>query len=255
MEPARHRAPSRRPPASLASVRREGIESRHGTVLDAIGREITAGELAAGDTLTLEGIQGRFGVSRTVARETMRILESMGLVSSRRRIGITVREVTAWNVFDPRVIWWRLAGSGRDAQLRSLTELRIAVEPLAAGAAARNAADQQRARIVELGGEMRRLGEAGLLEEFLDVDIAFHTLLLEASGNEMFTALADVVAVVLRGRTQLGLMPHHPVPEALEAHEGVAAAVAAGRERDAEDAMRDLLGEVRDAMVALWGRG
>lgn len=223
-------------------------------MLEAIGREITCGDLAVGDTLTLEGIQGRFAVSRTVARETMRILESMGLVSSRRRVGITVRDAASWNVFDPRVIWWRLSGSGRDAQLRSLTELRIAVEPLAAAAAARNASGEQRSRVVALGAEMRRLGQQGRLEEFLDVDIAFHTLLLEASNNEMFSALADVVAVVLRGRTQLGLMPSQPVPEALDAHEGVAAAVADGRARDAEDTMRALLGEVRDAMVALWGR-
>ncbi|MGH3950638.1 MAG: hypothetical protein ACRDSE_16225, partial [Pseudonocardiaceae bacterium] len=52
--------------------------------------------------------QDRHGVSRTVARETMRVLESMGLVVSRRRVGITVRPLGEWNVFDPRVIWWRL---------------------------------------------------------------------------------------------------------------------------------------------------
>ncbi|MCP2179955.1 FadR/GntR family transcriptional regulator [Prauserella alba] len=230
---------------------RAGFESRHGAVLEAIGREITDGDLAQGDTLTLEHIQERFGVSRTVARETMRILESMGLVTSRRRVGITVQDAASWNVFDPRVIWWRLAGSGRDAQLRSLTELRIAVEPLAAGAAAWNASAEQRTRIVELGARMRGLGERGLLEDFMQADIAFHTLLLEASGNEMFAALADVVAVVLRGRTQLGLMPQQPVPEALDAHENVAAAVSAGQYRRAEDAMRDLLGEVREAMAPL----
>lgn len=216
-----------------------------------MGREITDGDLAAGDTLTLEGIQERFGVSRTVARETMRILESMGLITSRRRVGITVQDATSWNVFDPRVIWWRLAGSGRDAQLRSLTELRIAVEPLAAGAAACYATVEQRTRIVELGARLRGLGERGLLVDFLDADIAFHTLLLEASGNEMFASLADVVAVVLRGRTQLGLMPQQPVPEALDAHENVAAAVSSGQYRRAEDAMRDLLGEVREAMAPL----
>nr|WP_221219451.1 FCD domain-containing protein [Prauserella isguenensis] len=219
--------------------------------MEAIGREITEGELAPGDTLTLEGMQGRFGVSRTVARETMRILESMGLVTSRRRVGITVQDAASWNVFDPRVIWWRLAGSGRDAQLRSLTELRIAVEPLAAGAAAYYASAEQRTRIVELGARLRGLGERGLLADFLDADIAFHTLLLEASGNEMFAALADVVAVVLRGRTRLGLMPQQPVPEALDAHENVAAAVSSGQYRKAEEAMRDLLGEVRDAMAPL----
>lgn len=223
-------------------------------MLDTIGLQITSGELPEGHVLTLEGIQDRFGVSRTVARETMRILESMGLVSSRRRVGITVLGAASWNVFDPRVIWWRLSGTGRAAQLRSLTELRIAVEPLAAGAAARSASAGQRDRAVALAHEMRDLGERGELDAFLQCDIAFHTLLLHASGNEMFGALADVVAVVLQGRTQLGLMPHQPVPEALDLHERVASAVAGGRPVDAEEAMRELLAEVRDAMLPLWRR-
>ncbi|WP_307849534.1 FadR/GntR family transcriptional regulator [Qaidamihabitans albus] len=229
-----------------------GVEVLHNTVLDTIGQRITAGALPPGHVLTLDRIQDDFGVSRTVARETMRILESMGLVTSRRRVGITVQPRESWNVFDPRVIWWRLSGSGRDAQLRSLTELRIAVEPLAASAAARNASVAQRARVLELATEMRGEGEAGELGGFLELDIAFHTVLLEASGNEMFGALADVVAVVLQGRTQLGLMPHQPVPEALELHEEVARAVAGGRAAHAETAMRELLAEVRDAMIPLW---
>jgi NAD(P)-dependent dehydrogenase (short-subunit alcohol dehydrogenase family) len=41
----------------------------------------------------------------------------------------------------------------------------------------------------------------------------------------MFAALTDVVAVVLRGRTTLGLMPHKPVAKALDLHEEVARAV------------------------------
>ncbi|GAB4006041.1 FCD domain-containing protein [Glycomyces albus] len=221
----------------------------HDPVLDAIGLEIACGELPSGHVLTLDGIQERFEVSRTVARETMRILESMGLVRSRRRVGITVQPRDSWNLFDPRVIWWRLSGSGRDAQLRSLTELRIAVEPLAAGAAARNASGDQRARSVELAAELRKLGEAGELDEFMERDVEFHTLLLRASANEMFAALADVVGAVLRGRTQLGLMPHHPVPEALDLHEAVAASVAAGRGAPAEEAMRELLAEVRSAVL------
>lgn len=231
-----------------------GVGVLHRTVLDTIGAEITSGELSRGHVLTLEGIQERFGVSRTVARETMRILESMGLVRSRRRVGITVQPRESWNVFDPRVIWWRLAGPGRDAQLRTLTELRIAVEPLAAGAAARSASADERARALRLTGEMRALGEAGELDEFLELDIAFHTLLLRCSGNEMFGALSDVVAVVLRARTQLGLMPHQPVPEALDLHERVADAVARGLPTDAETAMRELLTEVRDAMLPAWRR-
>ena len=51
-------------------------------------------------------------------REAMRILESMGLVESRRRVGITVRPIAEWNVFDPKVIWWRLSGPDRGARRR-----------------------------------------------------------------------------------------------------------------------------------------
>jgi DNA-binding FadR family transcriptional regulator len=221
----------------------------HDPILEKLGMEIAAGELPTGHVLTLDGIQERFGVSRTVAREAMRILESMGLVQSRRRVGITVRPIADWNVFDPKVIWWRLSGPARGAQLRTLTELRIAVEPLAAGAAARAATAAERSQVVELAATLRRLGEAGELTEFMERDVEFHAILLQASGNEMFGALADVVAAVLRGRTQLGLMPHKPVPEALDLHEAVAAAVAGGRSVEAETAMRALLSEVRTAML------
>lgn len=198
--------------------------------------------------LTLDKIQQQFSVSRTVARETMRLLEALGLVTSRRRVGIIVQPKGSWHVFDPRVIWWRLSGDDRDAQLRTLTELRIAVEPIAAAAAARAASAAERAQARKLAADMRRTGESGDLDTFLELDIAFHALLLRAGGNEMFAALTEVVSVVLRGRTTLGLMPHHPEPEALDLHEAVASAVADGRSADAESYMRELVGEVRDAM-------
>jgi DNA-binding FadR family transcriptional regulator len=241
-------APTERGDRMIERRNQSGI-GLHDPILEKLGMEIAAGELPTGHVLTLDSIQERFGVSRTVAREAMRILESMGLVQSRRRVGITVRPIADWNVFDPKVIWWRLSGPARGPQLRTLTELRIAVEPLAAGAAARAATAAERSHVVELAATLRRLGEAGELTEFMERDVEFHALLLQASGNEMFGALADVVAAVLRGRTQLGLMPHKPVPEALDLHEEVAAAVAAGRSAEAETAMRALLSEVRTAML------
>ncbi|WP_369266596.1 FadR/GntR family transcriptional regulator, partial [Streptomyces harbinensis] len=76
-------------------------ESKHHSVLDTLGLEITSGVLEEGRVLTLDTIQERFDVSRTVARETMRLLESKGLVVSRRRVGITVRPTASWQVYDP----------------------------------------------------------------------------------------------------------------------------------------------------------
>ncbi|PRZ06984.1 GntR family transcriptional regulator [Isoptericola sp. CG 20/1183] len=220
----------------------------HNAVLDAVGRAITSGDVAPGTPLTLESIGTQHHVSRTVAREVMRMLEGLGLVRSRRRVGLVVLPREEWNVLDPRVIRWRLAGPGRDEQLRTLTELRHAVEPLAAAGAARHASAAERAELVDLAARMRVLGSRGDLTDFLALDVRMHELLLRASGNEMFGALAVVVAEVLAGRTHLGLMPASPVPEALDQHEAVAHAVAAGDAPAAEAAMAALVGEVRRAL-------
>jgi DNA-binding FadR family transcriptional regulator len=228
-----------------------GAEVLHSSVLDALGQEITGGVLQPGSVVTLDRIQKRFGVSRTVARETMRLLESMQLVTSKRRVGLVVRPVVEWDVFDPRVIRWRLQGSEREAQLRSLTELRAAVEPVAAGAAARYATEHDRARIVELAAQMRAHGEDGAREVFLDLDVEFHGLLLRASRNEMFASLTGVVTEVLAGRTRHGLMPDIVRPEALVAHETVARAVHDGDAAEAERAMTAIMAEVREALSVL----
>lgn len=232
----------------MSEAGRQEAPVLHSTVLDTLGMEITNGRHSPGDALTLERLQRRFGVSRTVMREAMRILESMNLVRSRRRVGIVVRPRREWRVFDPRVIRWRLDGPGRAEQLRTLTELRVAVEPRAAASAARHASDAEGDQIVELAAQLRRLGEASELEAFLKVDVAFHSLLLSACRNEMFTALTDVVAEVLAGRTHHGLMPSPPRPVALDLHQEVARCVRVGDPRGAETAMRDLVEEVRDAI-------
>ncbi|MGH3656908.1 MAG: FadR/GntR family transcriptional regulator [Micromonosporaceae bacterium] len=220
----------------------------HRTVLDTLGREITSGVHEPGSVLTLERLQQRFGVSRTVMREVMRLLESMNLVSSRRRVGIVVRPTDDWRVLDARVIRWRLDGPGRSAQLRTLTELRYAIEPLAAAGAARHATPTQSDHLIELAARMRRLGDAGSLDAFLDADIAFHSLLLHACRNEMFAALSGVVTEVLTGRTHHGLMPKPPRPVALDLHDTVARAVRHGDAVAAETAMHQLVAEVREAL-------
>lgn len=223
-------------------------QALHLRVLELIGQQVISGELGPGERLTLEQIQHDHGISRTLARDTMRVLESMNLVYSRRRVGIVVQASEKWNVYDPNVIRWRLASTSRADQYANLTELRIAVEPIAAAGAARRAGAAERRRLVTLAQALRKLGEAGDLEAFLEVDIEFHQLLLRSCGNEMFRALDAMVAEVLTSRTRQGLMPFSPKPEALQAHEDVAAAVAGGDAQAAEAAMHHILEEVRTAM-------
>ncbi|MEU7991227.1 FCD domain-containing protein [Streptosporangium canum] len=221
----------------------------HQSVLDELGSLIASGGLAAEQVLTIEELELRFGVSRSVIRETIRVLESMGLVSSRRRVGVTVAARTEWNLFDPRIIRWRLAGEGRGEQLRSLGELRHGVEPVAAALAARHATPEQCGALTGAVMQMAVHGRSGDLEAYLAADILFHRTLLEASGNEMLGALTGVVAEVLTGRTHHHLMPARPEPAAIRWHAEVAQAVQSGDAAAAEHAMRNIVDEATRAML------
>ncbi|MGW4925526.1 FadR/GntR family transcriptional regulator [Streptomyces parvulus] len=205
----------------------------HGRVLDSLGPAITAGEYPAGSVLRTDELAQRFEVSRSVMREAVRVLESMHLVESRRRVGVTVLPDCEWNVYDPQVIRWRLAGADRPRQLRSLTVLRSAVEPVAAGLAARLATPEQCAELTECALGMVANSRGHRLEEYLFHDVAFHRVVLTASGNEMFARLGGVVAEVLAGRTHHDVMFEDPDPAAVTLHVQVAEAV---RARDAERA-------------------
>ena len=220
----------------------------HAGVLDQLGMLIASGELSEGETLSIESLETRFGVSRSVVRETIRVLESMGMLTSRRRVGLTVAARDSWNVFDPRVIRWRLAGDDRETQLTSLSELRHGFEPVAAALAAKRATPEQCGLLTGAVMDMAVHGKSGDLQAYLDADIRFHSTLLAASGNEMLAALSGVVAEVLTGRTHHHLMPTTPNPTAIRLHGDVAQAVQAGDPTAAEQAMRDIIAEAADAI-------
>lgn len=212
----------------------------HGRVLDTLGPAITAGEYPAGSVLRTDELARRFEVSRSVMREAVRVLESMHLVESRRRVGVTVLPECEWNVYDPQVIRWRLAGADRPRQLRSLTVLRSAVEPVAAGLAARLATPEQCAELTECALGMVANSRGHRLEEYLFHDVAFHRVVLTASGNEMFARLGGVVAEVLAGRTHHDVMFEDPDPAAVTLHVQVAEAVRARDAARAEELTRQI---------------
>src|SRR5689334_11881994 len=212
----------------------------HGRVLDTLGPAITAGEYPPGSVLRTDELAQRFDVSRSVMREAVRVLESMHLVESRRRVGVTVRPRVEWNVYDPQVIRWRLAGADRPHQLRSLTVLRSAVEPVAAALAAKNATAEQCAELTECALGMVANSRGRRLEGYLVHDVAFHRVILTASGNEMFARLGDVVAEVLAGRTHHEVMFADPDPAAVTLHVQLAEAIRAADASRAEQLTREI---------------
>ncbi|WIY81739.1 FCD domain-containing protein [Propionimicrobium sp. PCR01-08-3] len=201
------------------------------TVLQQVAMEIVDGRLEAGARLTLSDVEEKFGISRTLARDVVKALESVGLLVAKRRAGIQVLPKSQWSVLDAQVIEWRLESDEKLAQITSLTELRRGIEPMAAGLASQRRSDEQADQLVALADDLKALGERGLgrSDKYLQTDIEFHSLLLEASGNEMLIAMRGMIVEVLRGRSIHGLMPVTPEPGALLDHSRIAKAIA---ERD-----------------------
>ncbi|MFZ3417249.1 FadR/GntR family transcriptional regulator [Arthrobacter sp. 3Tela_A] len=225
----------------------------HSLVIESLGRRIVSGEFQAGDTMLSEELETELNVSRSVAREAVRVLQSLGLVETVKRIGIRVLPETSWNVFDPYIVRWRLAAkAGKGAQLRSLTELRSAVEPAAAELAAQYAPEDMAAELMAVAAKMRAVGRAGDLQQFLELDIHYHALVLAASGNEMFGQMQSMIAEVLRGRTDYGLMPSRPHEEALQWHVDVADAIQAGNPDAAREAMDQIMRRTKSEVEGVW---
>ncbi|MEU6020347.1 FCD domain-containing protein [Micromonospora sp. NPDC047134] len=241
------------PSSGVAPAQAAPVEAGlHGRVLDYLGTAICGGELAAGAVLNIDELVDRYAVSRSVIREVLRVLASMGFIETRRRVGVMIRSAEHWNVFDPQVIRWRLASAGRIAQIRSITELRTAIEPHAAWLAAQRVGHDDASELVGLAAKMWAAGKAGDEERFLRLDIEFHQRVLRASGNEMFVKLQDLVAEVLIGRHHHHLMPHHPHEQALQLHAEVAQGIQRHDGDSARRAMVQIMEHAFEEMSSIW---
>lgn len=222
---------------------------RHISVLNALGADIVAGRLSLATPVTLEQLQERYTASRGLVRECMRILEGMGMLRSQRRTGITIQPPESWDVYDSRLIRWRLEGPDRDVQLQVLTELRLGLEPVASRLAALRASDSERDELRETVAMLRVYGEAERHDRHLDLDLNFHGLILKASHNPMYAAMVPVIREVLAARRRQQHIEKLAVMAALERHERVAEAILKHDEYEAEIAMHELLAEVRAAVT------
>ncbi|KAF4409456.1 GntR family transcriptional regulator [Streptomyces sp. Ru87] len=213
----------------------------HGQLVQQLGQMIVSGDLGADRPLVPEEIGQRFEVSRTVVRESLRVLEAKGLVSARPNVGTRVRPVSDWNLLDPDIIEWRAYGPQREDQRRELFELRWTIEPLAARLAAghgREEAQQRLADMVQIMG--RALAQNDTLT-FSRADAEFHALLLQLGGNRMLEHLAGIVssALAVSGGAITGC--DRPTEASVGHHARIVEAVGSGDAAGAEAAMRQLL--------------
>lgn len=172
-------------------------------VVETLGQEIADGRMEVGQIVYAEQLSERFGISRSVVRESVRTLSSMGLLESRPQVGTRVLPMSNWDILNPQIIKWRGLGPGAADQQRELLELRLGVEPIAARFAATRMSDESAAELLKSAVGMREALRANDSFAFFDADASFHRLLLEGAENLVMAQFAETISAVLHVRNYL----------------------------------------------------
>ena len=150
-------------------------ESLADAAYNQLSEAILRNELPQGSSLSVTELSEQLGISRSPAREAVQRLIHDGLAEYRGRRGTVVSSTSA---------------SG----FAALLEVREVLEGLAARGAARSeGSDGEREELAELHDRLSRVptGAAQSASDFVTLDMAFHRLIRELSGNPELEVLLD----------------------------------------------------------------
>lgn len=206
---------------------------------------IFSGKLKAGAVISEATLAKELGISRTPVGEAIRQLASEGLVEQVPRFGTIVKPI------DRR-------------ELLELYEMREALEAYAAGRAAEHMTSETLVRLQQfcdvMGGiaEELRAGDVGELDEaglrrFLAADMAFHLLIIEASGNRRMIQVVKNMRTLSRVfRMRRVRHDLRVVQKAHEFHRRILEALRLGDSAGAQAAMAEHIGRSKqDALARL----
>lgn len=155
--------------------------------------------LSAGDPLPSEAVlAGEYKVSQRVVRDALRLLGQQGVLRTqqgKRAVVSDLRPVAVHGYFK------LVTGMDKHA-IGELLELRQALETKAAGLAASRIDSR---RLAELDDILRKTTECGDdLAARVDLDLAFHQMIVDTSENRFFTAIHEALAEVLASERRRG---------------------------------------------------
>ena len=145
-------------------------------------RRIVNGEIEEGRAPSELDICQEFGVSRVVARETLKILASLDIVDIAQGRRVTVRPQAEWDYLSPLLVEW-LPEEHVDDLLRELQQMRELLEPGLAAMAAAAISDETLSRLRDQLDRMASLESDP--DAYLEVDHEFHMEICRAANNRI----------------------------------------------------------------------
>lgn len=145
-------------------------------------RRIVSGDIADGRAPSELDISREFGVSRVVARETLKILASLDIVEVAQGRRVVVRPRAEWDYLSPLLIEW-LPAEIVGELLQELHQMRVLLEPELAAMAAAGVTDETLERLRAEIGRMSELESDP--NAYLEVDHEFHMEICRAADNRI----------------------------------------------------------------------
>ena len=208
----------------------------HAHVVSELGSAIVSGRIAEGSLLPNDAeLSMRFGVSRTVLRETMKTLAAKRLVEPKAKVGTRVLDRSSWNFFDPDVLGWRCEAGIDQEFVKHLAEIRLALEPAAAAAAALQASNEDIVLLYVIAAKFDNPQHTP--ESIAKVDLEFHLAVAHMSGNPFMRSASGLIEAALAISFQLSSPAASPdtIAEIASNHLRIVHAIAA---RDADAAVK-----------------
>lgn len=154
-------------------------------------RQIQESNLEDGDFLMTEAeLAEKYNVSRTVAREAVGRLKSLGILEGRKRKGLIVRRP------DPiRLLTQTLPSLvSSDDDLRELSMLRYVLEVGSIELAIQHATEEQLEQLARIVSDMEAaLTDENRAESFVELDLQFHALILSMTGSRMISGMRNLL--------------------------------------------------------------
>lgn len=169
--------PRRQEAADVVKVRTLPVQ-----VAARLTRRIVNGEIEESRAPSELDISREFGVSRVVARETLKILASLDIVDIAQGRRVTVRPQEEWDYLSPLLAEW-LPEEHVDELLRELLQMRELLEPELAAMAAAAISDETLARLRDALDRMASLESDP--DTYLEVDHEFHMEICRAANNRI----------------------------------------------------------------------
>ncbi|WP_186316204.1 FadR/GntR family transcriptional regulator [Catellatospora sichuanensis] len=203
-----------------------------------IVNDIVRGVLNPGSTLPPEAdLCDQFGVSRTVIRESVKVVQEKGLVRIEHGRGTQVTDPRQWNLLDDVVLTAIIAHDANLSFLDELVATRTALEADMAATAAVSRAGEEKLRISAALELMR--SKINNVAEFAAADAHFHDMVMAASSNRLGRAIVNSIHDKARGSMRYhGEYNEAVMRRTLDEHQAVHDAIMAKNAEAAAAAMR-----------------